>query len=383
LYANHSRQDFNSKTGGYVNISFLPEVQQPDDAEEAPDKNQLYLEEVLATINKVKAQGFAYRDIVLLTRKRQPGVLLANYLTENKIPILSSETLLIENAAEVKLIINLLRYLKSNDNKEAKAHFLYFAAKSRGLTETVHDFIFEGDMQPTEEALEAWLAGYGICISFRDCRKRSLYEAVETIIDAFIKDKRNQSYVQYFLDLVLEKDVRSQSSIADFLEYWDSNGSRFSIPSPEGNDAVRIMTIHKSKGLEFPVVIFPFAEEDYSRAPRSKMWLELDDDTLGFQKALIDSKNEVSEYGERAAELYFLKSQEELLDNINILYVALTRAEEQLYIISNRNFTSKGELVSNNMSSYFIGYLQSKGLFENTKAQYGFGDLNRVSEAED
>src|SRR5690606_35606292 len=74
LYANHSRQDFNSKTGGYVNISFLPEVQQPDDAEEAPDKNQLYLEEVLQTIQKVREKGFAYRDIVLLTRKRQPGV---------------------------------------------------------------------------------------------------------------------------------------------------------------------------------------------------------------------------------------------------------------------------------------------------------------------
>lgn len=383
LYANKSRQEHNNKTGGYVNISLIPEIQQEETEEESADKNQLYLEAVLATINKVKAQGFRYKDIVLLTRKRQPGVLLANYLTENKIPILSSETLLIENAAEVKLIINLLRYLKSNENKEAKAHFLYFAASSRKLGSSTHDFITEGMVQPTEEALESWLAGHSIAISFRDCRKRSLYEAVETIIDAFIKEKSNQSYVQYFLDLVLEKDVRSQSGIADFLEYWDNNGSKFSIPSPEGNDAVRIMTIHKSKGLEFPVVIFPFAEEDYAKAPRSKMWLELDDDTLGFQKALIDSKKEVAEYGEKASELYFVKSQEELLDNINILYVALTRAEEQLYIISGRNFTSKGELASNNMSSYFIGYLQQKGLFDNRLAQYEFGNPQRVSEAED
>ena len=381
LYANQSKQEYNDKTGGYVNIAFIPEVQQDVEAEDV-DKNQLYLEATLQTIQKVKAQGFAYRDIVLLTRKRQPGVLLANYLTENKIPILSSETLLIENAAEVKLIINLLRYLKSNENNEAKAYFLYFAAKSQGFTDTVHDFINEGMTLPDEDALEQWLEKYGVRISFRDCRKRSLYEAVETIIEAFIKEKSNQSYVQYFLDLVLEKDVRSQSGIADFLEYWDNNGSKFSIPSPEGNDAVRIMTIHKSKGLEFPVVIFPFAEEDYAKAPRSKMWLEIDDETLGFQKALIDSKKEVSEYGEKASELYAIKSQEELLDNINILYVALTRAEEQLYIISNRNFTSKGELVSNNMSSYFIGYLQRKGLFENTKAQYDFGNAKRVSESE-
>lgn len=378
LYANHSKQEFNDKTGGYVNISFLPEIQQDEETEETPDKNELYLEAVLQTIQEVKEKGFKYRDIVLLTRRRQPGVLLANFLTENKIPILSSETLLIENAAEVKLIINLLRYLKSNANKEAKAHFLYFAANSRGLGERTHDFIAEGMEQPTEQALESWLENYGISISFKNCRKRSLYEAVETIIDAFIKEKGNQSYVQYFLDLVLEKDVRAQSGIADFLEYWDNNGSKFSIPSPEGNDAVRIMTIHKSKGLEFPVVIFPFAEEDYAKSPRDKMWLELDDETLGFQKALIDSKKEVAEYGDKASELYMIKSQEEMLDNINILYVALTRAEEQLYIISNRNFTSKGEL-TNNMSSYFIKYLMQKGVFDNRIARYEFGSPEKIS----
>lgn len=374
MYAS-SLQDSNPKAGGYVNISFLPEVQQ--DLDEETGKDTLYLEATLETINKVRQQGFQYKDIVLLTRKRQPGVLLATYLTEMGVPILSSETLLIENATEVKLIINLLRYLKSNDNREAKAQFLYFAATTQSSLQ-VHDFIAEGMEQPDEAALEQWLGSHGISISFRNCRKRSLYEAVETIVEAFIKNKANQSYVQYFLDLVLERDIRTQSGISDFLEYWDSNGSRFSIPSPEGNDAVRIMTIHKSKGLEFPVVIFPFAEEDYSRAPRSKMWLELDDTTFEFQKALVDSNKEVSQYGEKASELYFIKSQEELLDNINILYVALTRAEEQLYIISNRNFTSRGEL-TNNMSSYFIKYLQHKGVFDNRVAQYEFGHPERIS----
>lgn len=374
MYAASSQQP-TAKEGGYVNISFLPEVQQ--DEVDGVEKNELYLEATLRTIKKVMAQGFQYKDIVLLTRRRLPGVLLANYLTENGVPILSSETLLIENATEVKLIINLLRYLKSNENLEAKAFFLYFAATTQTSLPR-HDFIAQGMEQPTEEALEQWLGKHGIHISFRSCRKRSLYEAVETIVDAFIKQKSNQSYVQYFLDLVLERDMRTQSGIADFLEYWEKNGSKFSIPSPEGNDAVRIMTIHKAKGLEFPVVIFPFAEEDYSRAPRSKMWVEMDDETFEFQKALVDSNKDVAEYGEKASELYFIKSQEELLDNINILYVALTRAEEQLYIISNRNFTSRGEL-TNNMSSYFIKFLQDRQMFDNRVAEYHFGSPQKLS----
>lgn len=379
LYGTYSRQEFNAKDGGYVNISFIPEVPLAEEGEET-DKNQLYLEATLEVIKKVREKGFSYKDIVLLTRKRQPGVLLANFLTENQIPILSSETLLIENSEEVKLIINLLRYLKSNENVEAKAYFLYFAAKGLNKGNGIHDFILEGMTQPDEDALQQWLLHSNISISFRDCRKKSLYEAVETIISAFIKNRSNQSYVQYFLDLVLERDVRVQSGIADFLDYWDNNGSKFSIPSPEGNDAVRIMTIHKSKGLEFPVVIVPFAEEDYARAPRSKMWLDLDDDTFGFQKALIDSKREVADYGEKASELYNIKAQEELLDNVNILYVALTRAEEQLYIITGRNFTSKGEL-TNNMSSYFIEYLQDLQRFDNMKDEYEFGDCQRLSVA--
>lgn len=376
LYRGNSRQEYNNKEGGFVNIRFLPEHNN-----EETDKETLYLEAVVSTIHKAIASGFRYKDIVLLTRRRQPGVLLANYLTEKGIPILSSETLLIESSAEVKLIINLLRYLKSNDNLEAKAHFLYFTASAKGNGIAVHDFIKEGMELPDEEALEQWLQQQGIAISFRSCRKKSLYEAVETIIGAFLKERSNQSYVQYFLDLVLERDIRVQSGIADFLEYWDKNGSKFSIPSPEGNDAVRIMTIHKSKGLEFPVVIFPFAEEDYSRSPREKMWLELDDTTFEFQKALVDSKKEVGEYGGKAAELYFAKSQEELLDNINILYVALTRAEEQLHIITNRNFKANGEL-TNNMSSFFVKYLRQKGVFDNTIDEYAFGNPEKTAPEE-
>ncbi|WP_294821875.1 exodeoxyribonuclease V subunit beta [uncultured Flavobacterium sp.] len=376
-----SRQGHNDKQGGYVNISFLPEIQQ-DDIDVEMSKEELYLKATLATIHRLREKGFRYKDIVLLTRKRQPGILLANYLTENSIPILSSETLLIENATEVKLIISLLRYLKSNANIEAKAQFLYFAATTQGHGMGVHDFIAEGMERRDEQSLQEWLAAHGINISFKNCRKRSLYEAVETIVGAFIKDRSNQSYVQYFLDLVLERDIRTQSGIGDFLEYWDNNGSKFSIPSPEGSNAVRIMTIHKSKGLEFPVVIFPFAEEDYARSRRDKLWLEVDDETFGFQKALIDSSKAVAEYGEKAAEVYYARSQEELLDNINILYVALTRAEEQLYIISSRNFTSKGEL-TNNMSSYFIKYLMQKGAFNNLKAEYEFGSPERLSAAEE
>ncbi|MFD2892090.1 UvrD-helicase domain-containing protein [Flavobacterium chuncheonense] len=385
LYLNHSSQKVNEKKGGYVNLSFI-EVPKNEDADFSIDFNEdagysakvkLYLSRTLEVIEEVKAKGFKYKDMVLLTRKKADGVALANFLTENNIPILSSETLLIQNATEVKLLIDVLRYLKSNRDDESKVRFLYFVANNKQNEIPVHDFIYAAKSL-SEADLETYLNQFGVQISFKDCRKKSLYEVVEIIIATFIRDKANTSYVQYFLDLVLERDSKTQSSVADFLDYWDKTGFQKSIPSPEGNDAIRIMTIHKSKGLEFPVVIYPFAEENFSAPKRNKLWVDFDEDeTVDFPKALVSAKKEVASYGDKAKEVYEVKSQEEILDNVNVLYVALTRAEEQLYVISNHLVNKSG--LPDNLSSYFIEYLQYVGVYEDSKLVYEFGDSKKKS----
>lgn len=385
LYLNHSHQEINSKLGGYVNLSFV-EVPKEENEEFFSEfdedntynaKTKYYLSKTLETIKSVKEKGFQYKDVVLLTRKKSDGVALANFLTENQIPILSSETLLIQNATEVKLIVNVLKYLKSNKDQESKVYVLYYVAKKLQKAYSTHDFIaLTKDLSEVE--LESFLKKLDISISFQNCRKKSLYEAVEIIVDIFIQEKSNTSYVQYFLDLVLERDSKLQSSIGDFLEYWEKTGFQKSIPSPEGNDAIRIMTIHKSKGLEFTVVIYPFADEDFNRKIRNKIWVDFDEnEEIEFPKALVNSKKEVVEYGEKAKETYETKNQEEILDIINVLYVALTRAEEQLYVISNHLLNKSG--LPDNLSSYFIEYLQNIGMYDEAKLEYEFGNPEKLS----
>lgn len=376
LYENNSFQECNAKVGGYVCIEFLE-----DKVEEVTSEEQ-YTRATLESIQKIKAQGFAYSDIVILTRKRSEGVALANYLTEQEVPILSSDSLLINNATEVRLIINVLRFLRNAKDVEAKALMLYYVASKQLEGVEVHDFIVEGLAMGMEKELENWLATKGVVISFESCRRKSLYEAVEQIVRAFLQEKSSVSYVLYFLDLVLERSIKNHYGISDFLEYWNDNYHKFSIPTPEGVDAVQIMTIHKSKGLEFPVVIFPFAEEDYSRSNRDKLWLDIEDGTLDFPKALVDSRKEVVEYGALALELYESKEQEELLDNLNVLYVALTRAEEQLYIISKKNVSSKGDL-KNNMSAFFMEFLMKNGFYNDSDSLFEFGEAVRLSVKEE
>jgi ATP-dependent exoDNAse (exonuclease V) beta subunit len=390
LYENHSRQKINNKVGGYVNISFLPEIEEQEgDDEEVLDKTGQYVLATLKTIQKVVKQGFEYKDIVILTRKRSQGIAIANYLTEQSIPLLSSETLMIQNATEVRLIIHILKYLKNSSDLESKANFLQYLAQNKQNELPVHDFIAKGMELKEEAVFEKWLENCNVELSFQNIRKKSLYEAVEIIISKFLKTNGTlevlslgTAYVQYFLDIVLERDVRNQAGISDFLNYWDKNAEKFSIPSPEGTNAVRIMTIHKSKGLEFPIVIMPFAEEDYNRKPKDKLWLNSEEQDFDMPKVLVDNSSAIEEFGEEASTVYNLKKQEELLDNINVLYVALTRAEEQLYIISQNLKPRKDGEYPSNMASFFIKYLIEQRVYDENQLEYPFGNPAKLSAKE-
>ena len=378
LYENHSRQEENSKKGGYVNISFLPKMENSSEEEESLDKIEMYLKATLKTIEKVKNEGFDYQEIVILTRKRAQGIALANYLIENNIPIISSETLMIKNSTGVQMIINVLSYLNNSSDVEAKVSFLLYIANQFQTNMAVHDFIAKGKEKVKENEFELWLSEFDISLSFQDIRKKSLYEAVEIIVSKF--QLKSHAYVQYFVDIILERDVRNQAGIADFLNYWNKNKDKFSIPSPEGKNAIRIMTIHKSKGLEFPVVIMPFADEDYVRKPKDKLWLDAEEETFGLPKVLIDNSSSVENFGEEAAAVFQEKKQEELLDNINVLYVALTRAEEQLYVISQYLEPNKAGQYPYNTASFFIEYLIAIEVYNPSILEYEFGSKTKLSE---
>ena len=381
LYENHSAQACNDKEGGFVEISFIPEIEVEEGDEDAATKTDLYLELVIEKINACLAQGFEYKDIVILTRRRKEGILIANFLTEKSIPILSSETLMIANATEVQFLIFVLRYLQNKDDRDSKAHMLYHISESFATNLATHDFIAAGLSKVDELDLQTWLLEFEIDLSFADLRQQSLYDIVEILVSKLIVGNQSNAYIQYFQDLVLERDIIKQTGLSDFLIYWDTNSGSLSIPSPEGNNAVRIMTIHKAKGLEFPVVIYPFAEEDFNKRPKGKFWIDADETLFGAAKVLLDENKGLLEMGDVAAAVYNQKIQEQTLDIVNVLYVALTRAGEQLYVISNMNKKKDGAVSESNLSTYFVNYLENKSVFDPELYTYSFGEQIKQSAA--
>ncbi|NHM06015.1 UvrD-helicase domain-containing protein [Flavobacterium sp. CYK-4] len=378
LYQEHSYQQTNNKVGGYVNLSFLP-LSEIDFQSGEIDKSEIYGKATLEIIQNALHSGFSYSDIAILTRKRDQGIAVANILSQENIPMVSSETLLIENSSQVKFIISVLSYLKNNEDIESKANFLFYVAMYAKHATPIHDIIAQGIQAKQDIDLEVFLHKFDISIKFNDIRKKPLYEAVQAIVDAFLLRDKNQAYLQYFLDIILERDYHKQAGISDFLDYWRQNSSKYSIPSPEGIDAVRIMTIHKSKGLEFPVVIIPFADEDYDRKPKDKLWIEAEDTEFGLPKVLVDNTKAVASFSEKASMVYHCQKQEELLDSINVLYVALTRAEEQLYLISQTVSPKKDGTFPNSMASYFTRYLVEGNLYQEGKLVYEFGSPTKLS----
>lgn len=383
LYQNHCFQKGTNKEGGFVKISFIPKIDKDFEAENQEDSNEksdLYLQMTLKTIQEVIKKGFNYNDIAILTRHNKNGTSIANFLIEEGLPVLSVDSLLIENASEVQAIIEFLRYIKNNQEVKSKAKFLEFL--SRNFVEKIpqHDFIFQG-LKKEEKELEEWLQEYGICISFSEIKKKSLFEGVSLIVSKIFEPffVETNAYVHYFLDIILERETQNQSSISDFISYWDEMSSKFKIPAPLGSNAIQIMSIHKSKGLEFPVVIFPFAEENYSIQKKDKLWIDFEEEEFDLQKVLIDNKKEVEQYGENAKKTFNEKSQEQLLDNINVLYVALTRAEEQLYIISSQVTPNKEGVLPKTMASFFIHLLMHKNAYDSNQFEYEFGTSEKKS----
>src|SRR5690606_13707855 len=166
-------------------------------------------------------------------------------------------------------------------------------------------------------------------------------------------------------------------SLTDFLDFWQLKSKDLSIPAPERSNAVQLMTIHKSQGLEFPIVIYPFAEEDLSRS-RDKVWIPIDQPEIELPIALVNFKKEIQTYSKLVQTIYDQKKQEELLDLINVIYVAFTRASEQLYVLSYKNSSTAG-VDANNLSTFFKQFIENYHNYEENVEEYVFGDKKRCS----
>jgi len=358
LYSLSEQEDY-IKEEGFVNIELLEF--NPED-----NRDQLYPEAVKQTIERTVANGFELKNICILVRKKREGVAIADYLSEQGIDIISSETLRINRSAKVQFISNILKLSTQPENKELKANVLYFISELIKIKDK-HSFIQAGLEQSLND-LSVSLAIHKIDFNFNPIIQLSLYNAAEYVVNSFNLIETSDAYIQFFLDTVLDYSQKHSSSILDFLAYWETKKENLNITIPKGKNAVQIMTIHKSKGLEFPVVIFPYADLNIYREKEPKVWFPIKHSEYNnFSHTLLNYNKDIAEFGADGEDIYKKHQSSLELDNINLLYVTLTRAVEQLYIISKKDIDSKGKEKLTDYSGLFINYLKNTGEWNETK----------------
>ncbi|MFZ4455376.1 MAG: UvrD-helicase domain-containing protein [Bacteroidales bacterium] len=311
--------------------------------------SKTWKEEVLFELPKVvenwQSKGYALRDMAVLVRTKDEGATIADKLLESGVAVISDEALLLKNASPIKLIVALLNLLRRpNDPDLKRLAMIEYVVRINPIDNPVGDFfqtVANSALTefPTNIATELELA-----------RRMPLYEMCERLISAFIESptETDNLYLQTFQDMVLEFSSRKTADLIAFLDWWEESGSNKRVTMPDSQDAVRIMTIHKSKGLGFKAVIIPFCDWEIDQKPKSLLWCapevapfnELPLLPVAYTKDLADSI---------FAPDYFDEKLHAYVDNLNLAYVAFTRAKEELVIFApkpkNESISSLGSLL--------------------------------------
>ena len=368
LFFEGNHQNTHKKEGGYVQLTFV------DKQKDAENAATVYPEKVLEIIQNLDS-SFQKNEICVLVRTRKQGIAIANYLSENEIEIISSETLLLKNSTKVSFIIDLLNVLQNPLNKEYKIKLLYFLYDFLKISESKHAF-FNGYVNLTNLQFFEELRKYQLFFNYNDFVQSPFYESIEYCIRSFNLALESDSNIQFFLDVVFEFQQKKQGTLQEFLEFWDLKKDKLSIVAPEAKNAVRIMTIHKAKGLEFPVVIYPYNIDIYQQI-NPRVWYSYQNSSP-IKSVLVNARNTLNFVGKQGKQLFKQQREALELDNFNILYVALTRAIEQLYIVSEKNTSIKNEENLNHTSGLFINYLKQLQLWDSEKNDYCFGYKKRT-----
>lgn len=360
LFEEGNQQGYNAKKGGLVQLAFL-------EPENNQDLETAYCEEVLHTIGTVAEKNYSYKDICILVRGNKEGILLADYLTQRQIPIISSESLLLKNNPKIRFLIDLLRLQDQPEDMELAYEVLSFLSAKK---ENQHHFIAQHLNDPSGILKSSF--GYDI----EKLKTISVFDVFEHAIKKFDLAPESDGYVNHFMDVVLDVEQKEGIGAPTFLAYWEKKKDRLSIAAPDAVNAVRIMTVHKAKGLEFDIVIFPFANSNIYKEIEPKLWLPVEPDSFnGFEELLINKKQEVVNYSNLAEEIYNDEQHKLELDAFNVLYVALTRAVKALYVITKKDLTRTGEHRQDYYSGLFIHFLKEVSLWNDASDRYSFGVL--------
>lgn len=308
---------------GHVRLDFLSGDEENDWKAEA-------LVRLPETIRQLQSNGYALKEIAILVRTNHEGAAVANALLNYKeahpedpysYDIISDEALFINSSPTVRFFIAAFRFLR-NPGDPSLRKMAQYAYRLIG-----------GALAEASMADENWI---NQLLTYAHYALYELTEALLRMVSTTISESE-QVFAQAFLDKVAEFVQKENADLNDFLNWWDKSGYKQTIATPDGQNAIRILTVHKSKGLGFKAVILPFCDWELDHKgfhpvilwchPRQKPFDQLPLVPVRYGQGLGAT---------HFAADYFQERLNAFMDNLNTLYVALTRAKEELILCAPR-----------------------------------------------
>ncbi len=358
---------------GHVKVEFL----------QAKNKDE-YSEKVFSKlpdiIKQLQENGYQPKDIAFLVRNAKDGQNIADFFLKHKqenqndgycYDVISNDSLLISSSIAIKFIVWVLKYIVFNNDALTINMVSYYyhilvenIDKNEALTKDIP--------QEFEEFVEK-------------IKNKPLFELTEEIIAHFSLGEKSEdcAYLQCFQDIVFDFAQKNNNDIKNFLNWWDENGGKKTLSTSENQNAMRIVTIHKSKGLDFEAVIIPFCSwemKETSPFKQPMLW------TSSNEEPFKELETFPIQYREKLTNTFFDKEYweetlQEYIDNLNLIYVAFTRARNEMIIFTNEKITEKGDSSKENLND--IGYFVKCCLTNSADIKNEIADKDKEKECEE
>ncbi len=349
LYA-ESAQIAAAKEGGYVEIHF------PGSSKADIWRQELTML-VCERVSELISEGYRPCDIAILVRKNSDARRMAQALRAMDEPIASAsdDASALSESLDCRLALALAELYVHPERSEARKTILEFLG-SRDLMPSTSDRLeFE---KAYAKAKNGWTA---LCSWFPELGELDRGLPADDFLEHCSRVFALGSSGGAFFSTLIDRSRHLPGNRRDLdalIDWWQDRSDRIRVPLPEREDAVVISTIHKSKGLEYPVVIFAFADEKIDTSNRN-VWVNLSDPRfMGLPGFWIPARstlaNEASTEGVRKP--IEEKMAQERLDQMNLMYVAMTRAVERLYV-----YSRGGSKQSNQTRSFFRHFIETEG----------------------
>lgn len=345
---------------GYVRVEFL--------ANDATDKEQKWNVQSLNHMVETMHELGNYGEMAVLVRVHKEAQAVAAKLKEVGIPFYSSEALCVADDAAVRFILAVLEYLVQPYEQLFRANLLALHREvclGRMIGEEDHELIsYGGDNYAMWE--KSVFGNEEVAERFDRAKYMSLLSMIESLVGVFdlneVDGGVHSIFLQSFIDKVQTYAIDGTLDLKSLLEYWSIEGKNTFIAMPEGGDAVRIITIHKSKGLEFGVVFIPFMDWNMAVASLGNYQLVETKEKTRNNHLFIDEVPVVPINTQSSSKLFNSEFKDDIvreflatcLDKLNMLYVATTRASQQLYIYCNDKESQSSKKESNEISRISI-----------------------------